>query len=415
MQPRAFTLTVLASLIPALSPAQTSDIFFGGWSWRTRDPGSRPAGLGGTYVAVADSVRTAPVNPAGLALIPRVEGSAGTGPLWAGIGKRLQPSSDTAPATRPTQPDNPVPCPPPRRARPWAYGIYVEQAATQHNALDVVRAPGIAEAATLDATSEELGGGLAKGVFPWLDVGATLAWRHLRFDGRSLVSDALGREQRRLTLAGDANKARAIVGALATFGPAWSPTALRIGVAYQWDLMDWSVERTLTDRAAGTAGPPVRVAVVEPPVLSAGIAWRFSDTWLIAGQLDYTWYDRIARAIQGTAGPADRFTTSDHFEPRGAVEYTRPSPIGGYYKLRAGLRREVSGRVAYEGPDPALRQAFLGAPAAFRGSVGASFLAEFYEKAVRLDVDLSQVVLQRRSTLSAAGSRRLSIGLTGRL
>jgi hypothetical protein len=291
----------------------------------------------------------------------------------------------------------------------------VEQAATQSNVLQVVRAPGISEAATLDGTSEELGGGLAKGLFPWLDVGATLAWRHLRLDGRSIVLDELERERQRVTLAGDANKARAIVGALATFGPSWSPTNLRIGAAFQWDILDWSVERTVTDRASGVSGNPTSVAIIEPAVLSAGIAWRFSDTWLIAGQVDYTWYDRVARAIQATAGPADRFTANDHFEPRVAVEYTRPSPIGGYYKLRAGLRREVSGRVGYEGPDPVLRQAFRGSPAAFRGSAGASFLAEFYEKAVRLDVDLSQVVLQRQSSLSAAGSRRLSIALTGRL
>jgi hypothetical protein len=62
-----------------------------------------------------------------------------------------------------------------------------------------------------------------------------------------------------------------------------------------------------------------------------------------------------------------------------------------------------------------LQQAFRASPSAFRGSVGFSLLAEFYEKGVRLDVDLSQVVLQRSTTLSAAGTRRLSFGLTGRL
>ena len=131
--------------------------------------------------------------------------------------------------------------------------------------------------------------------------------------------------------------------------------------------------------------------------------------WLITGQLDYTWYDRIARATAESAGPGQPFSADDHFEPRGAIEMTRPSPIGGYYKLRAGVRREISGRVTYEGDDPVLRQAFRGSPAAFRGSVGVSLLAEFYEKAFRLDVDLSQVVLQRSSTLSAAGTRRLFV------
>lgn len=407
-------VVVLAVLAPAAAQAQTSDIFFGGWSWRSREPGSRPAGLAGTYVALADGVRTTAINPAGLALIPRVEGAAGTGPLWAGVAKRLQDRTPAVPV-RPTEAAAPVPCPEPRRARPWAVAIYAEQSETQRNALEVVHSAGLGEAATLEGTTEELGGGVAKGLTPWLDVGATLALRHVRFDARTVVSDALGVEQRRLSLSGDANKARAIVGALASFGPSWSPTAVRVGISYQWDLLGWSVERTLVDRARGVAGEPTLVGILEPPVLSGGFAWRLSDTWLVAGQLDYTWYDRVARAIEATASPGDRFRVGDHFEPRGAIEFTQPSPIGGYYKLRVGVRREISGRVAYEGSDPVLRQAFRGSPAAFRGSVGASFLAEFYEKAVRLDIDLSQVVLQRQSSLSAAGSRRLSVGLTGRL
>jgi hypothetical protein len=401
-------------LVPSAVRAQTSDIFFGGWSWRSREPGSRPAGLAGTYVAVADGVRTTPINPAGLPLIPQLEAALGTGPWWGGVARRLERPAP-APPSRPTEAAAPVPCPPPRRARPLALAIYVDQSETRVNAQEVVHGPGIGETAALESTTEELGGGLAKGLTPWLDMGATIAWRHVRMDGRSVVTDALDREQQRVTLAGDSNKARAIVGALASFGPAWAPTAFRVGVAYQWDLMDWSVERSVIDRANGVAGEPAQVAILEPPVLSAGLAWRFSDTWLIAGQLDYTWNDRIARATAQSAGPGQPFAARDHFEPRGAIEMTRPSPLGGYYKLRVGIRREISGRVAYQGTDPVLRQAFQDAPAAFRGSVGFSFLGEFYEKGLRLDVDLSQVVLQRSSALSAAGTRRLSIGLTGRL
>jgi hypothetical protein len=410
---RALILTS-SLLVPAAAGAQTSDIFFGGFSWRSREPGSRAAGLAGTYVAVADGVRTTPLNPAGLALIPKVEGAAGTAPLWAGVARRFQERSKVPPS-RPTEAAAPVPCPPPRRARPLALAVYAEQSETTLNELDVVNGPGLGGTATLEATTEELGVGAAKGITPWLDVGATVAFRHLRMDGRSIVADALGREQQRVTLAGDANKGRAIVGALASFGPSWAPAAVRIGVSYQWDLLDWSVERTVIDQAQGVAGEPSPVGIVEPPVLSAGIAWRYSDTWLVATQVDYTWYDRVARAIEATARPGDSFSVADHFEPRAAIEMTRPSPIGGYYKLRVGLRREISGRVGYLGDDPVLRQAFRSAPEAYRGSAGFSFLAEFFERAVRLDVDLSQVVLQRRSSLSAAGTRRLSFGLTGRL
>jgi hypothetical protein len=403
---------LMAALLPAAARAQTSDILFGGWSWRSREPGSRPAGLAGAYVAVADSVRTAAINPAGLALIPRIEVSASIGPRWGGLAKRLQRREKDAAPVRPTEAALPVPCPPARRARPWALALYADQPEVQSVSVEVVHGPGLSELGLLEGSAEELGAGAAKGLTPWLDVGATLAWRHLRLDGTSRVVDLLGREQERVTMGGDANKARAIVGALASFGPRSSPTDFRLGVSYQWDLLHWSVDRTRIDRVAGTAGDPERLRIVEPPTLSAGAAWRISDTWLVAGQLDYTWFDRIERQLEGRGG---RFIIRDRLEPRAAVEMTRPAPIGGTYKVRMGVRREVSGRAAFEGSDAVLRQAFRGTPAAFRASVGISFLAEFYERGVRLDFDLSQVVLQRQSSLSAAGTRRLAIGITGRL
>ncbi|HZJ70619.1 MAG TPA: hypothetical protein VFF36_06760, partial [Planctomycetota bacterium] len=140
---------------------------------------------------------------------------------------------------------------------------------------------------------------------------------------------------------------------------------------------------------------------------------RINDNWMAAGQLGYTWFDRVTRALdEGGAGP---FTIADHLEPRGTLEMTQSSPIGGYFKVRAGVRREIPGRAVYQGGDPVLRQAFRAAPAAVRASFGLSQLAEFYDHGVRLDLDVSQVVLERRTTLSVAGTRRFSIGLTVRL
>jgi hypothetical protein len=292
--------------------------------------------------------------------------------------------------------------------------VYAEQAERQLGAIDVVRGPGVGERAGLESTTEEVGAALAKGLAPWLDVGVAVAWRHVRLDGSAVTSDPLGRELQRVTVAGDANKARVTGGLLASFGPGWSPTAFRIGLAYQQDIVSWSVDRSVTDREAGVITRPSRIAIVEPPVASAGIAWRISDVWLVSGQLDYVWYDRVVRAIE-RARPGEPFALEARFEPRAAIEMTRPSPIGGYYKVRLGARRETSGRLAYTGADPALVQAFVGSPPAFRASGGVSLLAEFYERAVRLDADLSQVVLDRRSTLSNAGTRRFAIALTARL
>ena len=101
-------VVVVAAAFPAPGRAQTSDIVFGGWSWRSRDVGSRPAGLGGAYVAVADSIRTATVNPAGIALIPRAELALGTANLWAGVGFSLRRSAKKSDAGRdPRRPPRP--------------------------------------------------------------------------------------------------------------------------------------------------------------------------------------------------------------------------------------------------------------------------------------------------------------------
>jgi len=125
----------------------------------------------------------------------------------------------------------------------------------------------------------------------------------------------------------------------------------------------------------------------------------------------------VRRALERNtdAATAAPFRLANGVEPRLAIELTRPSPTGGYFKLRAGIRRETSGRLGYDGTDTTLRQAFEAPSAAFRGAVGASLLGEFYENAFRFDIDLSQVVVQRLTTLSAAGRRRLSIGLTLRM
>jgi len=405
-------LATITALAPVAARAQTSDVLFGGWTWRAQELGSRPAGLGGAYVAVADGARTAAVNPAGLASIPRLELVGSTGPLWAGLARRLDTADSGSAPVRPTEPGVPVPCPPARSARPWVIAVYVEQAERRTSALQVVHGPGLSERSLLEANTEELGGGVAKGLTPWLDLGATLAWRHLTLDGTSVVLDGQGDELRRLNLGGDSNKARAIVGALASFGPRHSPSAFRLGLAYQWDLLVWSVERSALDLANGGVTEPEQVTIAEPPVLSAGFAWRLSDNWMVAGQVGYTWFDRVTRALEREGGP---FTIADHLEPRAALEMTRSSPLGGYYKIRAGVSRQISGRAVYEGDDPALRQAFRSAPAAVRASFGLSQLAEFYDHGVRLDLDVSQVVLERRTTLSTAGTRRFSVGLTVRL
>jgi len=396
--------------------AQTSDIAFGGWNWRARDIGARPSGLGGAFVAVADDTRAAVTNPAGLALVPNHELAVGVGERWLAFATALR--GETVPVSG--LPDDSAgaarPCPPGLQPRPWVIGFFGQQSLGHQSRVGVVSGPGRVEDGVLSADREQLGLVAARGLTHWLNLGLGLNWRHLRLEGSSTQRDSAGTELRRVTLDGDANKIRAVTGLLASFGGRRSPTAFRLGLSYERDLSTWTIERREVDVAAGTVAPPARVRVAEPPVLSAGAAWRISDTWLVAAQLDYVWYERVVAALQDNqVEEGGLFTLSDGFEPRFGLEYTRPSPIGGYLKLRAGIRRETGGRLRYEGTDLARTQAFTGVSAAFRGGAGVSLLAEFYARAARLDFDLSQVVVARTSTVSAAGTRRLSINLTVRL
>ena len=195
---------VLAAFAAPPARAQTSDIVFGGWSWRSRDAGSRPAGLGGAYVAVADSIRTAGINPAGIALIPKAELAAGTANLWAGIGYSLghaitpaKPAGPAAPAGpvagRPTQPAVPaVPCAPARQTRPFAIALFGERAATQENQVDVVRGPERSESGSLSSSAEEVGLSLARGA----DGGHPALVDRALLGIRTRFSEELGDEER---------------------------------------------------------------------------------------------------------------------------------------------------------------------------------------------------------------------------
>src|SRR5262249_52413208 len=154
-----------------------------------------------------------------------VELALGSASRWAGVAYSLRHTgaapapAATPPPGRPTQPAKPVPCSNPRVSRPWAFALYTEQALDQENQVQVVRGPGLSESGTLSSSVEEVGAGIAKGLAPWLDLGVTVSWKHLRLDGSTAQLDLSGNELSHVALGGDANKARGIAGLLLTFGP----------------------------------------------------------------------------------------------------------------------------------------------------------------------------------------------------
>src|SRR5262245_61364343 len=83
------TLAILCLTSPLA--AQTNDPVFARWRFNPDSIGSRPAGMGGAFVAVADSNKAAYANPAGLTLIPVKELGLSSGEPWLGgaVGGRL--------------------------------------------------------------------------------------------------------------------------------------------------------------------------------------------------------------------------------------------------------------------------------------------------------------------------------------
>src|SRR5262245_34512336 len=87
---RAVPTALLCVILAPSAPAQTPDPLFAGWSFAPQTVGSRPAGLGGAFVGLADDAKAAFVNPAGLTLVPLTEVSMSSGERWASAATDLR-------------------------------------------------------------------------------------------------------------------------------------------------------------------------------------------------------------------------------------------------------------------------------------------------------------------------------------
>jgi hypothetical protein len=232
---RAVPTAVLGLVVLSPAAAQIPDPIFAGYRFAPEDVGSRPAGLGGAFVAVADETKAAVVNPAGLTLIPITEVAVSSGERWA------------AAAT----------------GQRWI------------RIAGYLTSSGEATTASLDSKVWE--GGLAAGARPLrrLSVGFGVAWSRLSLESRPSAPDTT------VGLSGDDTQVRFTAGALLEliYGPRRSYPALRLGLSYQPGF-DWSLP------VEGSAAPGAPVDVRRPTVVAAGLAFRPSDRWSVSFQGD---------------------------------------------------------------------------------------------------------------------------------
>jgi len=337
---RAWPTALLSCALASRAAAQSPDPSFAGYSFAPASVGSRPAGLGGAFVALADDSKAAAVNPAGLALIPLTELSLSSGERWAA-------------------------------------------ASTGSRLLRLAGYLSRADAKTQTLNSSMLEGGLATGFKPLrrVSLGVGVAWSRLSLESTSVstgTSSSSEDTQVRFT-------AGLLLDLLSRTGG--SLPALRLGVSYQPGF-DWSL-RLPTSPGATLAPTDVR----RPSLVAAGLAFRPSDRWTLSAEGDLIRYREVIDTLRrNSATPAADWTLPDALEPRAGVEFAAPLWCGcGVVRLRGGLHYGSSGRIRYGGTDPLLARAFEHDPWETTGSLGASFFTEHFGHALRIDVDSRDV------------------------
>ena len=376
------------------------------WSWRSWILGSRPAGLGG--LRRRRGQRPTAHQSRGHRS-PRKRGTAGT--PTCGSGSPQPGTRDHRQAGRPARPRprrrkaRPPPYCQPLRARPSdtvrgrAFG---ERASTQENQVDVVRGPGRLESESLSSSAEEVG--LARPrPQPWLNLGVTVAY-YIRL-GPDAITNVAGDELAR-HLRWRFNKAR-------HRGPARPFAGQRSHCVpprrrHHRDLVGWSVD-TEIDRVAGLVAGPRTIDLEEAPYAGAPCG---SPTPGSVGRGGHIWYDRAAHRARNTDGATRARSSCATARAAFRIELTKPSrPAATSLRRASAATRRGAGLRGTDAPLQAFgsRQP----PPSARGRARRS--GEFYENGFRLDIDISQVVVERLTSVRSAGKRRISFGLTVRL
>ncbi len=357
---RWFAAWALLAVAPPVA-AQTTDPLFARYRWAPGEIGSRPGGLAGAFVGLADGAQAAVANPAGLTLIPVSEVGLATGRPWTSVayGRQI--------------------------FRAAAYFAQTDQATTD------LAEVGASTQGSVDSSVWEAGFAAGVQVQSRVRFGASLAWSRLRLDGQRSGPSSTAGETVLASVHGYDTHVRASVGMLVILvgASATALPSLRFGASYQPGF-DWSAQTT-----PGPGGSATPVDVHRPTLITGGFAWRASDRWTVLAQGDAIRYGEVVDTLERNVGPAAAagFHMKNVLEPRVAAEFSAPLWCGcGNVKLRGGLHYRSPGALAYDGPDPVLAQAFVPGSWQTVMTLGASLFGEYAEKGIRLDLDSKDVL-----------------------
>jgi hypothetical protein len=348
----AAALTLVAGgSVPAR--AQTTDPVFAGWRFSPATVGSRSAGMGGAFLAVADDARAAVTNPAGLTQVPVNEVSLSSGRPWAAVASGRRHFRFAAYATKAEQ----------------------EPAAPREGPGRIALQPSITE----------IGFSAGLQMLKRVRLGATVSRSSMvvEEEGRNPSNGAAPLHP---LVGGEDAQVRFTIGALVDLlrvnGGSTSP--LRLAFALQPGI-DWSVPQA----GGGT------VDVRRPSVTSFGLGWRADNHWSFSAQGDFIRFQDVVQTLRRNVGDeaAAGFDLPDQVEPRVGGEYATPLTCGcGSIKVRAGLHYRSPGTLRYEGEDRALAATFSGQRREVAFTLGGSLFAEHFGNALRFDLDARDVL-----------------------
>lgn len=374
---------ILLLLAPGRAGAQTTDPAFLQWEWNPRPRGPRVSGLAGAFVTAAEGSTAVLLCPACLSSAPPREVSFSAGSLpqagfVLGRGER------------------------------WVFGARVGRSLE----MDIPASGVKVTNQTVDSGEVSFSADSLALAVAWkhrwghheshgISLGANIEIAKLNVNGTYTLYVPATREESRVAYSGGKGQFRLrntmTLGAIYERGHEFSARRYRLGLVMRGLPLapDWEPERSslrLVNGAIAESTAPARIGLREPKTVSVGGDVKLWSV-LIVGQLDWTLYRDVEKALRENSLDGDAFGFGDTgVDWRAAAEYTLNDVGGGILKLRGGIRVEEPGRFQIEPVPPPGRIHAI-------PSFGASFEKDILGKRARVDADWFRGLSLDRFTL----------------
>jgi long-subunit fatty acid transport protein len=343
--------------------------------------------MAGAFVGVADDASATFLNPAGLALLPKTEVTAGLLRRGAGDGP-LGDALDRQTGIGVIGGAGAL-------SKSWAIGGYLRESFERRALLNAAEPSGAGDSGYLEATIRE--GGLAASWRPTerLYFGGRVTFTHLRLQAKLDHQDS-GADDLVVGMAAGNTHVSGDGGILFLVS-----STVSVGAVYRQGAT-WTAERTAVNPSIGATLDTTPYSLRFPSSFSGGLSVRVTPRLLLAGQLDYVLYREVGSnlSIRSGAGQQRQYEIEDGVEPRLGIEFAWPHRSFSL-QFRGGVMSVPPAALKYAGPDPIEGATFFGGSRETVGTIGASIAS-----AHGVYVDVATTFARERVTVTASARFR---------